>query len=42
MRFNHFYKYDPNENSKSSFDKMLDIFMQLLTYTSGDVAESLS
>ena len=42
MRFNHFYKFDPNENSKSSFDKMLDIFMQLLTYTSGDVSESLS
>lgn len=37
-----FSKYNPNENSKSSFEKMLDIFMQLLTYTSGDVSEALS
>ncbi len=36
-----FSKYNPNENSKSSFEKMLDIFMQLLTYTSGDVSEAL-
>lgn len=41
MRFNHFYKYDPNENKKSSFEKLLDIFMQLLTYTSGEVGEAL-
>ena len=37
-----FSKYDPNENSKSSFEKLLDLFMQLLTYTSGDVGEALS
>lgn len=42
MRFNRFYKYDPNENRKSSFDKLLDIFLQLLTYTSGEVSEALS
>ena len=42
MRAHHFSKFDPNENKKSSFEKLLDIFMQLLTYTSGDVAESLS
>ena len=37
-----FSKYDPSENSKSSFEKLLDLFMQLLTYTSGDVGEALS
>jgi Ca-activated chloride channel homolog len=37
-----FSKYDPDQNKKSSFDKLLDAFMQLLTYTSGDVAEALS
>ena len=42
MRGHNFSKYDPNENNKSSFEKLLDIFMQLLTYTSGDVAEALS
>lgn len=42
MRFHHFSKFDPNENQKSGFDKLLDIFMQLLTYTSGDVGEALS
>ena len=38
---NRFVKYDPNENGKTRFEQMLDIFMQLLTYTSGDVAEAL-
>ncbi len=42
MLGHNFSKYNPNENSKSSFEKMLDIFMQLLTYTSGDVSEALS
>src|ERR1039457_7424129 len=42
MLGHNFSKYDPNQNSKSSFEKLLDIFMQLLTYTSGDVAEALS
>ena len=42
MRAHHFSKFDPGENKKSSFEKLLDIFVQLLTYTSGDVAESLS
>jgi Ca-activated chloride channel family protein len=37
----HFNKYDPNESGKSKFDQLLDLFMQLLTYTSGDVAEAL-
>src|ERR1700712_2815383 len=37
-----FSKFDPSENSKSSFEKLLDAFMQLLTYTNGDVSEALS
>jgi uncharacterized protein with von Willebrand factor type A (vWA) domain len=38
----HFKHYDPNENSKSQFEQLLDLFMQLLTYTNGDVAEALN
>ena len=37
----HFTKYDPSREGKSKFDQLLDIFMQLLTYTSGDVGEAL-
>ncbi|HWJ30172.1 MAG TPA: hypothetical protein VNS32_26795, partial [Flavisolibacter sp.] len=37
----HFSKFDPNENGKSKFDQLLDLFMQLLTYTNGDVSEAL-
>lgn len=37
-----FFSYNPNQNGKTKFDQLLDIFMQLLTYTSGDAAESLS
>src|SRR6201991_1644090 len=37
----HFKKYDPNEEGKSRFDQLLDIFMQLLSYTNGDVGEAL-
>ena len=36
-----FSKYDPNENSKSPFEKLLDLFLQLLTYTSGDFNEAM-
>src|SRR5580692_12297782 len=35
-----FRKYDPDEESKSKFDQLLDIFMQLLGYTNGDVGEA--
>lgn len=38
----HFSKFDPRSGSKTPFEQLLDIFMQLLTYTSGDVAEALS
>jgi Ca-activated chloride channel homolog len=37
----HFTRFDPNENGKTKFDQLLDLFMQLLTYTSGDVGEAL-
>jgi len=39
FQFSHF---DPNENGKTTFEKLLDLFMQLLTYTSGDVSEALN
>ncbi len=38
---NRFIKFDPNENDKSKFEQMLDIFMQMLGYTNGDAAEAL-
>jgi Ca-activated chloride channel homolog len=41
MRGFHFSGYDPNEQGKSKFEQLLDLFMQLLTYTSGDVGEAL-
>jgi len=41
MKGFHFSNFDPNESGKSTFDKLLDLFMQLLTYTSGDVGEAL-
>jgi uncharacterized protein with von Willebrand factor type A (vWA) domain len=37
-----FEKYDPRAAGKTRFEQMLDLFMQLLTYTNGDVAEALS
>jgi Ca-activated chloride channel homolog len=37
----HFTHFDPNEQGKSKFDQLLEMFMQLLTYTNGDVAEAL-
>lgn len=36
-----FHRYDPDSEGKSRFDQLLDLFMQLLTYTSGDVSEAL-
>ncbi len=37
-----FGKYNPDESGKSRFDQLLDLFLQLLTYTSGDATEALS
>src|SRR6516164_4162169 len=36
-----FVQYDPNAQGKTRFEQMLDLFMQLLTYTNGDVSEAL-
>ncbi|MEO7984320.1 MAG: hypothetical protein ABI688_09580, partial [Bacteroidota bacterium] len=41
MRGFHFTKFDPNTEGKSKFDELLSLFMQLLTYTSGDVGEAM-
>jgi len=41
MRGFHFTKFDPSQQGGSKFDQLLDLFTQLLTYTSGDVAEAL-
>jgi uncharacterized protein with von Willebrand factor type A (vWA) domain len=38
-RFKHFV---PGEDDRSLFDQLLEIFQELIVYTSGDVAESLS
>ena len=37
-----FIQFKPEEASGSKFEQMLDIFMQLLTYTNGDASEALS
>jgi len=37
-----FFQFNPNSNSQSKFEQLLDIFMQLLNYTSGDASEALS
>ncbi len=36
-----FDKYDPREDGKSRFEQMLNLFMQLLSYTNGDATEAL-
>jgi Ca-activated chloride channel homolog len=41
MRGFHFSHFDPDASGKSRFDKLLDLLMQLLTYTSGDATEAL-
>ena len=38
----HFTKFDPEQQGKSTFEQLLDIFLQLITYTSGDVNEALN
>ena len=42
MKGFHFTKYDPSAEGKSKFEQLLDVFLQLLTYTNGDVSEALS
>ncbi|PSL44958.1 hypothetical protein CLV51_105332 [Chitinophaga niastensis] len=41
MRGISFTRFNPDENRKPPFQKLLDLFSQLLTYTSGDVSEAL-
>lgn len=36
-----FEKFDPNINGKTKFEQLLNLFLQLLTYTNGDVSEAL-
>jgi Ca-activated chloride channel homolog len=38
----HFTRFDPATQGKSPFEQLLDIFLQLITYTSGDVGEALN
>jgi len=42
MKGYNFSKFDPSEEGKSTFEQLLDIFMQLLTFTNGDVGEALN
>jgi hypothetical protein len=37
-----FSRFDPRQQGKTSFDQLLDIFTQLLTYTNGDAGEALN
>ncbi len=37
----HFTKFDPDQQGKPKFDQLLDLFMQLLNYTNGDIGEAL-
>src|SRR5437667_6494506 len=41
MRGHRFIKFDPSAEGKTRFEQLLDMFLQLLTYTSGDVAEAM-
>src|ERR1700677_1139410 len=41
MKGFNFSKYDPNQNNKSRFEQLLDVFTQILTYTNGDVNEAM-
>ena len=36
-----FSKYDAAQNAKSKFEQLLDLFLQLLTYTNGDFGEAM-
>jgi Ca-activated chloride channel family protein len=37
-----FSKYRPSPQGGSKFDQLLDLFMQLMQYTNGDVSEALA
>jgi uncharacterized protein with von Willebrand factor type A (vWA) domain len=42
MKGYQFSIFDPNSQGKTSFEKLLDVFLQLLTYTNGDAGEALN
>ena len=42
MKGYRFSKYIDKNDGKTPFEKLLDLFMQLLTYTSGDVQEAMN
>ena len=42
MKGYRFTNFNPNSNGKSTFEKLLDIFLQLLSYTSGEANEALN
>ncbi len=42
MKGHRFSRFIPSEGGKNDFEKMLEIFMQLLNYTNGDATEALS
>lgn len=41
MKGFHFSKFDPDSNKQSPFDKLFNLLMDLLQYTSGDATEAL-
>ena len=42
MKSWHFSSLNPEDNSKDPFERLFEVFKELLLYTSGDVAEALS
>jgi uncharacterized protein with von Willebrand factor type A (vWA) domain len=42
MKGYQFSQFDPSQSGKSSFEKLLDVFLQLLNYTNGDAGEALN
>ncbi len=42
MKGYQFSLFDPNQQGKTGFEKLLDVFLQLLNYTNGDAAEALN
>ena len=42
MKSVRFFQYTPPNASQSTFEQLLNIFMQLLTYTNGDASEALN
>ena len=42
MKGHVFSRFDPNQNGKTRFEQLLDVFIQLLGYTNGEVSEALN